>query len=906
MSPRRPEFLVRLGAARLAPIVLAASLCAGAAAASAADVAAQTEHETLSPAFVGSTSAATRGTARSLRVAVPPGATPDDVLVLGLAVRVGSARAVKAPTGWSLVRGDRARRGARLSQLVYVKGPGAPELPAYRWSWPRRTQAAAGMLAYSGLDTVTPVEGHSGRPVRLAARSARRRISAPALTTNTPGALVIAFFGSTRSANTVTPSGTVERYDVSAGRGGASATASDFIQVVPGATGKRVATTREVQKGRKLKGSAAATQSAVGQMVALSPAKARKRKPPAALDLTPPDTTIDSGPTGTVATDSAGFTFSSNEPGSSFECRLDGGAWTPCSSPASHSGLTNGTHTFEVRARDGAGNSDPLPAVRIWTVDVTGPDTTAPSSSITSGPQATTTSSSAEFAFASNEPGSTFDCQLDSGSWNPCSSPKSYTGMSPGSYTFRVRAIDAAGNVESSYASRSWTVLALDTTPPDTSITAGPSASTTSTSASFSFSSSENGSSFECRLDSAAFSPCSSPRAYSGLATGSHTFEVRATDAAGNTDTTPATLTWTIEAPPPPPPPPPPGGGGANVPAPLAQSTGTVFHVATTGSDSNPGTAAAPWLTVQKALNTLQAGQKALVHAGTYTLALDLARACTAAAPCTVEAAPGEARPVLRITNDHVLRVEGSAAYWRFRGFTFRDSNITSGGLVDVYGHHIEISGSELTNSGDQAFYMDEQSHHVQVLGNWIHHSGLGRTHQSHGAYLQGDDHFVANNLIHDMPYGFGIQVYDKGLRSIVVNNTIAYNGHAGIVVGGSGGVSGVVVRNNILAYNSGNGIAWDGTCPNSSVGPTYADHNVIFGNGSSPIDTQSCSATNTSGGNRTTDPLFVSPAGRDFHLQAGSPALGYALPEWTPGGDYDGETRPQSGAPDAGAYEDG
>jgi hypothetical protein len=271
-----------------------------------------------------------------------------------------------------------------------------------------------------------------------------------------------------------------------------------------------------------------------------------------------------------------------------------------------------------------------------------------------------------------------------------------------------------------------------------------------------------------------------------------------------------------------------------------------------------------------------------------------------------VEGAPGEPRPVLRITNDHVLRAESSAAYWRVRGFTFRDSDITSGGLVDLYGHHIEISGSELTNSGDQAFYMDEASHHIQVLGNWIHDSGLGRTHQSHGAYLQGNDHLVANNVIHDMPFGFGIQVYDKGLRSIVVNNTIANNGHSGIVVGGSGGVSGVVIRNNIFAYNDDWGVSWDSTCPSSSAGTTYVDHNVIFGNGSAPIDSQSCAATNTSGGNRTTDPVFLSPAGRNFHLGAASPAFGYALPEWTPGGDHTGEARPQGAAPDSGAYEDG
>jgi len=91
-----------------------------------------------------------------------------------------------------------------------------------------------------------------------------------------------------------------------------------------------------------------------------------------------------------------------------------------------------------------------------------------------------------------------------------------------------------------------------DTTPPNTTISSGPSGTTTGSSASFSFGSSESGSTFECKLDAGSFGACSSPRSYSGLALGAHTFEVRATDAVGNTDPSPASRTWTIEAAPPP------------------------------------------------------------------------------------------------------------------------------------------------------------------------------------------------------------------------------------------------------------------------------------------------------------------------------------------------------------------
>jgi alpha-tubulin suppressor-like RCC1 family protein len=90
------------------------------------------------------------------------------------------------------------------------------------------------------------------------------------------------------------------------------------------------------------------------------------------------DTTITSGPSGVVSTTSATFNFSSNIPHTSFDCALDSGSWSLCSTPRSYTNLANGPHTFRVRARLLL-LVDTTPATRAFTVD-----TVAPTVSITS------------------------------------------------------------------------------------------------------------------------------------------------------------------------------------------------------------------------------------------------------------------------------------------------------------------------------------------------------------------------------------------------------------------------------------------------------------------------------------------------------------------------------------------
>jgi acid phosphatase type 7 len=92
---------------------------------------------------------------------------------------------------------------------------------------------------------------------------------------------------------------------------------------------------------------------------------------PGSLDTTPPNTTIVSGPSATVKSREATFTFSSTEPSNAtFQTRLDGGIWEANGTATSktYSNLANGTHTFDVKATDAAGNTDPTPATRSWKV----------------------------------------------------------------------------------------------------------------------------------------------------------------------------------------------------------------------------------------------------------------------------------------------------------------------------------------------------------------------------------------------------------------------------------------------------------------------------------------------------------------------------------------------------------
>jgi hypothetical protein len=165
-----------------------------------------------------------------------------------------------------------------------------------------------------------------------------------------------------------------------------------------------------------------------------------------------PTPIIDSGPPDPSSSSTATFTFHSDDPLATFECSRDGRAFRNCSSPKSYSGLSDGSHTFAVRAITAYFKGHSKPAHAKWTISV------APETTITSAPPTLTSSTSATFTFSSNETGSTFECRRNLDAFSACASPVTYSALADGTYTFEVRATDPSDNVDVTPAAATWTV----------------------------------------------------------------------------------------------------------------------------------------------------------------------------------------------------------------------------------------------------------------------------------------------------------------------------------------------------------------------------------------------------------------------------------------------------------------
>ncbi|HMG18652.1 MAG TPA: right-handed parallel beta-helix repeat-containing protein, partial [Gemmatimonadales bacterium] len=354
---------------------------------------------------------------------------------------------------------------------------------------------------------------------------------------------------------------------------------------------------------------------------------------------------------------------------------------------------------------------------------------------------------------------------------------------------------------------------------------------------------------------------------------------------------------------------------------PLAPSSGQAFYASPTGSDANPGTLAAPWRSLTKA-SSLQPGQILYLRAGTYGgrgTKFNFTATGTASAPITISGYPGDGRPILQ----GQIYVNGS--YFRLTNVVIDGPTGNVGGpgpngegnMIILWGRELELSNSEVRFGQWHAGVGVDGGVNYRIFNNYIHDNGgyLGDFSMSdpswnndHGVYASPSSYgLIANNVI-EHNSSKGLMGRHDANHILVVNNTVVGNGRYGIDINES--THDWTMANNILLNNGtikgGGGIGTPG-----SGGTSYVEiNNLFWRNGTNGTTTWDNNALVIN--NRVVDPMLVNPAvatdhqnpnpNTDNQPRAGSPAIGFADPNYTLPFDITGKCR--GTAPDAGAYE--
>ncbi|MEZ4367690.1 MAG: hypothetical protein R2939_15650 [Kofleriaceae bacterium] len=256
---------------------------------------------------------------------------------------------------------------------------------------------------------------------------------------------------------------------------------------------------------------------------------------PAPLELT-----LVAAPAPVAASATATFEFTLSRQAQA-RCRLDDDAPVACSSPWTIAALADGRHVAVIDARSADDELVALPAV-VWTIDTLAPDTV-----LRLGPAAVDNSVRPRIEFGADDPAATFTCALDGGGAAACSSPWLLGPLTDGDHVATITAIDAAGNVDPTPLTLTWTV---DTSTPDTVIDAAPTGTTGPVTSTVEFSAPGvgPGATFECFADGVSLGACASPYPVTFTTDGLRVFQVAVTNAAGTTDPSPATRVWRIDA----------------------------------------------------------------------------------------------------------------------------------------------------------------------------------------------------------------------------------------------------------------------------------------------------------------------------------------------------------------------
>jgi len=330
------------------------------------------------------------------------------------------------------------------------------------------------------------------------------------------------------------------------------------------------------------------------------------------------------------------------------------------------------------------------------------------------------------------------------------------------------------------------------------------------------------------------------------------------------------------------------------------RASAATYYVATTGSDSNPGTQSAPFRHLSKAaLTATQPGDTVIVMDGTYdnegvvapNIVVILAYSGTAGNPITFRA-QNRGKAILDSMNSSTTTsCDGASAYFGLKSTSFIviqgfviQRGCDSGIQTDGAAHDITIRWNEIRNIanhtvtdqiGRNGIYLHASEYNFTFYGNSFH--DIGRTdgqtllHFDHGIYSQGQNMTIINNIFYNMNRGFSVQTADGASNWLIANNTFAFgnaNGEAGQIMFWNTN-SNITIRNNIFCNPNSSAI----TRYTATISGSVFDHNLIYG-----VSTVISDPTGfTIGANQIgVDPLFVnaSTAPYDFHLQPSSPGI--------------------------------
>jgi hypothetical protein len=388
----------------------------------------------------------------------------------------------------------------------------------------------------------------------------------------------------------------------------------------------------------------------------------------------------------------------------------------------------------------------------------------------------------------------------------------------------------------------------------------------------------------------------------------------------------------------------------------------TLF-VSTTGSDSNAGTEASPWRTLQHAANQVQAGDTVNVKAGNY-VGFYLDADGTAADRIVFSAEPGVNITQRNATTPDGINLEG-ADYVTIEGFTVNGMPRT--GIRSVLNHHVILRNNRMDSNvmwGILTGFSDDiliegniasrsQVEHGIYFSNSadraIIRNNISWGNNANGIHLNGDvslggDGILSNLLVEgNTIYGNGAAggsgINCDGVQNSIIRNNLIYDTHASGIslyrIDGGGGSSGnQVVNNTVIVAADGR---WALNIQNGSTGNTVrnnilythhsfrgsidispdslpgftSDYNVLMNRMTTDGGDSILSLAQWQAGGRdlhsliaTPAQLFVNPAAFDFHLSATSPAVDAGTATFAPAVDLEGNARPSGAAVDIGAFE--